>query len=135
LATTSVIDFIFILLVVFQIKHFVADYPLQRPYMLRKFSPGWDFVVPLTVHCGVHALMTLIICLLVAPALWWLAILDFVVHFTMDRIKSGPRYLGRFKDPNTTSYWTSFGLDQMVHHLTHIYIIWVITQHNFPSAF
>lgn len=117
---------VFLLLVIFQIKHFVADFPLQRPYMLRKFSPGWEFVLPLSLHCAVHALFTLAIVLVFAPALWWLSILDFVAHFVMDRIKAGPRYLGRFNDISRTGYWVSFGLDQMVHHLTHFYIVWMI---------
>ncbi|MGA2871870.1 MAG: DUF3307 domain-containing protein [Verrucomicrobiota bacterium] len=115
---------------VFQIKHFVADFPLQFPYMLRKLSAGWEFVLPLTLHCFVHAVLTLAICLLVAPGFCWLALLDFAVHFIMDRIKSGPRYLGRFNDVNRTPFWLALGLDQMVHHLTHIYIIWVILTHS-----
>lgn len=116
----------FVLLIVFQIKHFLADFPLQFPYMLRKFRPGWDFVLPLTTHCLVHAFLTLVIVLCVDYRLWWLAVGDFVVHFIMDRIKSGPRYLGRFKDATTTSYWVSFGADQMVHHLTHMLIVWIL---------
>ena len=116
----------FLLLVVFQIKHFLADFPLQFPYMLRKFRPGWDFVLPLTMHCLVHSALTLLIVLCLDWHLWWLALLDFVTHFIMDRIKSGPRYLGRFKDSTTTVYWVSFGFDQMVHHLTHMLIVWLI---------
>jgi hypothetical protein len=126
--TASKVQLTFILLVVFQVKHFVADFPLQFPYMLRKFRPGWDFVLPLFVHCAVHGLFTLFICLYFAPRLWWLAIVDFGAHFVMDRLKSGPRYLGRFNDTKSTGFWVTFGLDQMVHHLTSIYIIWVIIQ-------
>ena len=38
---------IFLLLVVFKFKHLIADFFLQGKYMLRKFSPGWDFFLPL----------------------------------------------------------------------------------------
>lgn len=38
---------LFILLILFQIKHFVADYLLQGEYMLGKFKPGWSFLKPL----------------------------------------------------------------------------------------
>lgn len=117
---------VFLLLVVFQIKHFIADFPLQGRYMMRKVRPGWEFIVPLSFHCGVHAVLTLMVCLLVRPSFWWLAILDFIVHFVMDRIKSGPRYLGRFNDISRSSYWIALGFDQMVHHLTHMYIVWVL---------
>ena len=124
--TRTVLQYAFLLLIAFQVKHFLADYPLQFPYMLRKFRPGWDFVLPLTAHCAVHAAMTLLIVLWVRPELWWLAIGDFVVHFVMDRLKSGPRFLGRFSDQTKTLYWVSFGFDQMVHHLTHFLIVWMI---------
>lgn len=160
------LSMIFLLLILYQMKHFLADYPLQGKYCLGKFKPGWDFLGPLAVHCSVHSGMTLgIVMYMNRSELWWLAIFDFVVHFTMDRIKAGPKYLGRFKalsgsemmrlismgsvstetDPdkipypsvtpefdrdrqrqfkNNTFFWWSLGLDQMVHHLTHYYIIY-----------
>ncbi len=120
------IKMVFTLLIVFQIKHFIADFPLQREYMLKKVSPSWDFVLPLVLHSGVHAVFTLAICLTYRPALWWLALMDFVIHFIMDRIKSGPRYLGRYNDKNRAGFWNALGIDQMVHHLTHLWIIWAL---------
>lgn len=118
----------FLLLVIFQIKHFIGDFPLQREYMLKKVLPGWEFVVPLATHCLVHAVLTLAIVLPISLKFWWLAVVDFVVHFIMDRIKSGPRYLGRFTDRSAAGFWNAFGLDQMVHHLTGFYIIWVVVR-------
>lgn len=114
----------FKLLVIYQFKHFIADFPLQREYMLKKVSPNWDFILPLATHCLVHSGMTLSICLLVNPHLWWLSLVDFVVHFIMDRIKSGPKYLGRFNDKSKPGFWNCLGFDQMIHHLTHFYIIY-----------
>lgn len=99
----TTIAFIFALLIVYQLKHILADYVLQTEYHLGKFKPGWDFLGPLTSHAAVHATMTAII------AIWTisysvpfaivlvLASFDFLVHFLMDRIKAGPKYLGRFK--------------------------------------
>jgi hypothetical protein len=142
---------VFILLIFFQIKHYVADYLLQNEYMLKKFLPDWGFFIPLVAHCGIHAAFTLAVVLYVNPVLWWLALVDFGVHFVMDRIKAGPKYLGRFKALSSREYvsnvrlqktrqegwqdaqreirgntffWRSLGLDQMVHHLTHYAIIW-----------
>jgi hypothetical protein len=123
---TEKIHFLFSLLIVFQFKHFFADFPLQRQYMLNKFRPGWDFILPLTIHCGVHALLTTVIAVLINPSLWWLAFVDFAIHFTMDRLKSGPRYLGRYNDPTRSSYWMALGFDQMIHHLTDYLIIYLI---------
>jgi len=152
------IENIFILLIVYQIKHFIIDYPLQNKYMLQKFLPNWGFFWPLATHAGYHAVGTMVI------AHWWffpdfssgniktilgLALFDFIIHFTMDRIKAGPKYLGRFKPlspkefmhilsykdtigleqfskeiKGNTYFWWSLGLDQSVHHLTHYACIW-----------
>ena len=93
------------LLVLFQIKHWVADYPLQRPWMLGKFLPGRAFVVPLAAHCVVNAAMTAAIVL--AFGRWdllWLAGFDFVCHFVMDRIKASPGLMGRWKALSASEY-------------------------------
>ncbi|MHA2280134.1 MAG: DUF3307 domain-containing protein [Promethearchaeota archaeon] len=159
----EIASFIFGLLIFFQVKHFLADYPLQGKFMLKKFSPGWEFFIPLAAHAGVHALFTLALLLFIAPHLWYLALIDFVIHFVMDRVKAGPKYLGRFKalsgeeymqtvrderfarPPGPTPswcddmeeinkkrkhnvyFWWALGFDQMVHHVTHYYIIFALT--------
>lgn len=132
---------IFVLLVIFQIKHFVADYPLQTPYMLKKFLGGRDWIIPLACHAGVHALFTLLIALAVKPEVAFLvAGIDFTLHFIMDRIKASPNMLGKYKaltakdymsstpeqKKHNTYFWWSLGLDQSVHHLTHYLIIWIL---------
>lgn len=96
---------VFLLLVIFQIKHFLADYPLQGRYMLGKFKGGTDWIVPLLAHVGVHGTFTLLIAAAFgchyAP---WLALLDMVAHFIMDRIKASPDMLGRFKALSANEY-------------------------------
>lgn len=158
---------VFTLLIAYQLKHFVADFLLQGKYMLGKFKPGWDFVLPLSAHCGVHALLTLIIVWQTNQSYWWLAIVDFVVHFIMDRIKASPKMLGRYtalskaemvrimkfqstRDPSDFNpeclvytqgdlerkeqlrsnilFWWSLGFDQMVHSLTHYFIIFMLVK-------
>ena len=90
----------FILENIFQLKHFVADYLLQNEYMLGKFKKeGW--VKPLAAHCGVHAVLTFLILLFFCPWLSFkltltLTIVDFTIHFIMDRVKASPFMLGRF---------------------------------------
>lgn len=127
--TTVDVQLLFWLLIFYQVKHLIADFILQNVWMLQKASPGWNFFWPLSIHSGVHGLITLAVTLAVRPHLWWLSIIDFAVHFTMDRIKAGPRYLGRFNDVRTKAYWVCFGFDQMVHHLTHLLICWYIASH------
>jgi hypothetical protein len=133
---------VILLLIIYQLKHFIADYPLQGKYMLQKFLPDWSFFFPLLAHTGVHAIMTFCISLCFAniKTAATLAIFDMVVHFTMDRIKAGPKYLGKYKPltakeyptstvsqkRSNTLFWWSLGLDQMIHHLTHYVIIYVL---------
>lgn len=131
------IETIFTLLVVFQIKHWLCDYPLQSQFMLKKFQrEGW--VLPLTFHAGVHAIFTSLICavflgdhytqvtdwLLVSTPLV-LGLLDFTIHFTVDRVKAHPDWGGRYKMDNP-KFWWSLGADQGVHHLTHYLIIYIM---------
>jgi hypothetical protein len=146
--------FLFFLLVLFQVKHFMADYPLQTQYMLGKFKKGSEFILPLTFHCGVHAFFTFMIVMVldreqrdVLTVAIACAIFDFTIHFIMDRIKASPNYLGRFKalsasemskslqlDPKDVAntrfdnkiFWWCLGLDQMVHHITDYVIIFAI---------
>ena len=120
----DIVTSIFVLLFLYQIKHFICDYPLQNVYMLGKFKDtGW--VKPLLAHTGVHALGTFIIAFAFTQMLFLsvsLALFDMFVHFMMDRIKASPRLLGRY-DIKDKRFWWSLGLDQMVHHLTHYAII------------
>lgn len=146
---------LFQLLVLFQLKHFLADYLFQTPYMLGKFKSGKQWVLPLLAHSSVHAAFTfgIVLCVkLSAVFALKLSLLDLVAHAAMDRIKANPELLGRFKAlsaremgvikrgpsipsqivpfeealRSNTYFWWSLGLDQMVHHLTHYYIIWCL---------
>jgi hypothetical protein len=130
---------IFILLVLFELKHFVADYPLQNDYMLGKFKDGKEFVLPLTAHALVNAALTFYIAYFFVSLELALAfaLFDFAIHFTMDRMKAGKKFLGRYKAlsasefPSATTtqkwhnkfFWWSLGFDQMIHHFTHYAII------------
>ena len=106
-------------IIIFLIKHLVADYFLQTSWMaLGKEQPsGW--FAPLLAHVCVHAAATAAIFAILAPAYVWMAGVDFVVHFAIDRAKG---LLNRVFDNDTTKtgYWWLFGIDQTLHHLTHL---------------
>lgn len=130
-AGLSDVQFIFLMLIVFQVKQLIGDYILQTGWMVNgKTKLGFGFVLPLTVHVLVHALTTLAIVMVVNRDLWVLALIDFTAHFAMDRIKSSPVMLGRFTDMTKQSFWIPFGIDQMVHHLTHYFLIWQLLVHR-----
>ena len=96
---------IWTLLLVFQAKHFIADYPLQsNRYMIGKFKPLPDCLLPLAAHAGVHAVMTFIIAVCVKPSLWWLSLVDFFAHAGMDFLKANPKMMGRWKALSAQEY-------------------------------
>ncbi len=115
----------FLLLVIYQLKHFLCDYPLQTQYMLGKFKGGDEWKLPLTAHAGVHAAGTLLIGLFFAPVYGiaiLLALLDFFAHFIIDRIKV---LKGNYPG-NDKRFWWALGADQMAHHFTHYAIIAIL---------
>lgn len=130
---TNIILTTFALLILFQLKHFLADYIFQNEYHLGKFKEtGW--VATLTSHCLYHVVGTVLITALalmqfdvytIIAMCLILGTFDFVVHFIMDRVKASPKMLGVYK-PNQKQFWWSLGLDQCVHHITHDIIVVVI---------
>jgi len=138
------IQTIFALLIIFQVKHFLADYPLQTKYMLGKFGKWPDYLGPLLAHVAVHGVFTFWIVFFFTDGAYPLALMlagfDVGCHFIMDRIKASPNLLGRFtpltketylgstpeQKRSNTYFWWSLGLDQSVHHLTHYFIIYYI---------
>lgn len=89
---------IYILLIVYQFKHFIADYPLQGRYMLGKFKPYPDFILPLLSHGLVHGVFTFLIAIYFKSLETSLALglLDMTVHSIVDWVKANPSIGGKF---------------------------------------
>lgn len=116
---------IFILLVAFQIKHFICDYPLQNSYMLGKMGRE-NWILPLLSHSGVHSLGTFIIVSFINIKLaFLLALADLILHFTIDRLKASPN-IGNRWGIDKPYFWWALGLDQMAHHLINYLFIFII---------
>ena len=116
---------LFLLLIVFQLKHFICDYPLQGTYMLGKLR-ATNWALPLAAHAAVHATATFLIAIRFSLHLAIiLAIADFILHFTIDRLKASPNIGGRFK-PDQPYFWWALGADQMAHHFTHYAFIFIL---------
>ena len=114
------------LYVAFRIKHYVCDFMLQTDWMaLTKGKPGMDGYRALFSHTLIHAIGTLLITLVFAPSLWWLALVDLAVHSVIDRVKGLLTYR-RGWTPKDTIFWWTFGLDQEAHNFTHLAYIIVI---------
>jgi len=107
------------LLVVITFKHFVADFLLQTNWIAhgKERREGWQ--LPLAVHVLCHAGLTLIIALVVAPRLWWLALVELVVHAAIDHGKTSISCREGWA-PNKMQFWWLLGFDQFLHQVTNI---------------
>jgi hypothetical protein len=122
-----------VVLVLFCLKHFFADFPLQTFYMLGKGKAGLAWILPLSAHCAVHASLSLSIILFVSPSMFWLVVCEFLAHFAIDKAKvsyklpQGP-WAPSDKGRYLTQYYTAFGLDQMAHSICYMIMAYFICQ-------
>jgi Protein of unknown function (DUF3307). len=113
----------YLLLALLFIKHFACDYPFQTPWMLQKSAKkGW--FAPLTCHALVHGWATYMIIIFMSvagdPAFALLmGLLDFSAHWAIDYWKA-QKTSAEF---GSRKFWTYLGLDQLLHNLTYLAII------------
>ncbi len=106
--------------VAFIIKHVLADFALQTPWMAERKEAASGWALPLAAHCACHMTVTVLIVLVAVPSLWWLAVVDFVVHATIDRGKGlAVRHAG-FAPTQDKGWWLILATDQALHQLTHL---------------
>jgi E3 ubiquitin-protein ligase DOA10 len=104
-------------MLILTVKHVVADFVLQTSWMAlgKDAKTGW--ALPLLAHCLVHLAVALVVILIIAPKFWFVAVVDFLIHITVDRAKG-------FTSANLGVtlehpwFWTLIGVDQALHHLT-----------------
>lgn len=110
------------LMCIMAVKHFCADFLFQSNWMAKGKAATTGWLLPLLVHAGEHAVVTLVLALVLVPALWWIAPAELVVHAVIDR---GKVLIGRQAalDAGKPEYWWLFGFDQFLHQVTNIAII------------
>lgn len=111
----------------FRLKQLSCDWLLQTSWMA--LNKGKDFASggfrPLVTHAAIHGIGTLAVTLVIAPSFWWLGLVDFAVHGTIDRITAVFRTKKQLKIEDRW-YWWSIGIDQEAHNLTHLAYIALI---------
>lgn len=111
---------ILIIYLLFRLKQLTCDFFFQTSWMaLKKGKALPEGALPLISHCAVHAAGTLIIMLVAMPALWWLAVVDFLIHAAIDRTAAVLR-LRMGWTPDKSPFWWAIGVDQEAHNLTHL---------------
>lgn len=110
-----------VLLMLLLFKHFLADFPLQTKYMMRK-SNAKNWQGPLLAHIALHGLFTVVV-VLAMTSRWDLACLlglaDFCVHGLIDAVKARFARYHQFDK----RYWIALGLDQYFHQVTYIAMV------------
>lgn len=108
-----------------QIKHFLADFCFQTPYMLRNKGryghPGG------LLHAGLHGVLTLGVLALLAPAsvpVLALALGETLVHYHVDWGKERLS-ASTSGDLGSQRFWMIMGADQLAHQGTMLALIWL----------
>lgn len=114
-------EVLYSLLFALTLKHFLGDFVFQTRWMARgkERTKGW--FVPLCAHAGCHAVLTLGIALWIAPRLWWIALMEFVIHAAIDRGKSLISLRAKLTIEKP-AFWWLFGFDQFLHQVTNIIV-------------
>jgi hypothetical protein len=98
-------------------KHIIADFVLQNSWMAYGKDQKTGWALPLLVHCLIHFAVALPLILIVAPRFWFVALIDFAIHITVDRAKGFVSANFGVNQENPW-FWTLIGVDQALHHLT-----------------
>ena len=116
--------FLFLLL---QVKHCYADFYLQT-YMQTIKKGVWLDPIGIS-HTTDHMWCSLVALLIAsffvpvsAMTVIWVTFAEGLIHYFVDygKVKYG------CKDNTKPIFWTQFGLDQLAHQITYIWVTWVI---------
>ena len=114
-----------LLLVALLVCHYIADFCLTSPVMIRAKADGRN-VWPIMLHASVHALL-MGLCLLIWGVEWNMLLSLFVVelvsHFLIDMSKGRLSvYCPKLADQQKKPYWMLYGFDQLLHLLVIVFI-------------
>lgn len=99
------------------VKHVIADFLLQNSWMALGKDQKTGWALPLLTHCTIHGVLTTLIVVLIEPRLWFLGLVDFVIHICIDRAK-GICVSTFHVTMDHPWFWWLIGIDQALHHLT-----------------
>jgi hypothetical protein len=120
------VQLVLLVLLILQVKHFVADFVLQTPYQyLNKGIYGHPGGF---IHAGIHALASIFAFFVITPSLRLgvaLVIGEFIAHYHIDWLKESTVKRRKWVFPQS-EFWWMFGADQALHQLTYLVIVAVL---------
>lgn len=119
-------NLILVSLALLLIKHAVADFLLQTAY--QRAHKGIYGALGGVTHSATHILLTAPV-LFLFPAITptrVAAILagEFIIHYHLDWMKDQAVKRGQWTSRDTP-FWWALGLDQLIHGLTYVGIVWL----------
>lgn len=120
-----------LLLVALLVCHYLADFCLTMPMIIRAKADG-RALWPIALHATIHAVL-IGLCLLVygtvLQLLLVLMITELISHFIIDISKTQisirfPYWSGNRHKP----YWLLYGFDQLLHQMV-VIVIWALAVH------
>lgn len=121
---TTPLETLFWFLLAFQLKHLLADFFLQFPYMYKNkgiylHKGGID-------HALMHGVGTLTVVGLFQPTyvvLFFAVVFDTVAHYHIDWAKVNICKKYKWGPETSDDFWMMLGIDQFLHQLTYILIV------------
>ncbi len=117
-----------LLLIVLLVCHYLADFCLTMPVMIRAKADGRN-LWPIALHATIHAVL-IGLCLLVFGVVWQLLLVlmatELVSHFVIDVLKA--QISTRFpywSDNRHKPYWILYGFDQLLHQII-VVVLWYL---------
>ena len=105
----------------------IGDYFLQRPYQF--LNKGTYGHLGGLLHASIHVALTLPVFFIIPPssAILFFGILsgEFIAHYHIDWSKE--QLIKKFGwTPQDQIFWSIFGIDQFLHALTYLIMIWMM---------
>lgn len=117
-----------LLFLLFTIKHFVVDFPLQGEFQWK--NKGTYGHLGGILHALLHTVATFII-LIFFVNIWWsflFSILDGLIHYHIDFLKMKTNQITGWRADKDPQFWWLLGLDQFLHYLTYILIVFLVSK-------
>lgn len=112
-----------LLMLLFSIKHFLVDFPLQGPYQyLNKGTYGHPGGL---LHAALHGAGTfaVLFCFASLPFVALMTAIDVIVHYHIDWAKMNLNKHFGWAANTSEKFWWLLGLDQLTHYITYVIII------------
>ena len=135
------VSFVLSALVLLFIKHFIVDFPLQV-WSYQYENKGTYGHPGGLLHSGLHALGTFLVFFLIfgisVPSIsisLCLGAIDGIIHYHTDWAKVKINKKKGWGPTTHHQFWILLGVDQLIHSLTYIFLVSLLTLESFVALF